>query len=174
MKKERQNNSTWLDTRTLVLMGILIAMQVVLARFASINAWNIRIGFGFVPVMFASMYLGPLYGGVVGGVADFLGSMLFPSGAYFPGFTATAFLTGVIFGMFMHERKNPAWIVAGVVVNQIVVSLCFNTLWISILYGSSYFALLSTRLLQALFYVVVQIVVGVLLERIPVRRFSYQ
>ncbi len=173
MEKDRQDKTTWLNTRTLVLMGVLIAIQVVLARFASINAWNIRIGFGFVPVMFAGMYLGPLYGGVVGGVADFLGSMLFPSGAYFPGFTATAFLTGVIFGMFMHERQNPVRIVSGVVLNQIVVTLCLNTLWISILYGSSYLALLSTRLLQSLFYIVVQITIGLLLARVPVRRFSY-
>ena len=38
-------------------------------------------------------------------VGDLLGMMIFPTGAYFPGFTLTAFITGLIFGLFLHGKE---------------------------------------------------------------------
>ena len=82
------------NTRTLVTMGLLLALEIVLSRFLSINAWNIKIGFNFVPVAVAALLYGPLGGAIVAAMGDFLGAILFPIGPYFPGFTFTAFLTG--------------------------------------------------------------------------------
>ncbi len=160
-------------TRNLVIMAVLVAVQVVLSRFASITAWNVKIGFGFVPVMLGGMLLGPLGGGIIGMVSDLIGSILFPSGAFFPGFTLTAFLTGVIFGLFLQKKPDLPRLACAVVLNQLLCSLLLNTLWISILYGSSYLGLLSTRILQAIFYVVVQIGVGLLLVKVPIRKLAY-
>ena len=38
------------DTSMIVYIGVLTAMEIVLNRFLSINAWNLKIGFSFVPV----------------------------------------------------------------------------------------------------------------------------
>ena len=43
------------STRMLAILGVLLALDIVLTRFLSITAWNIRIGFGFVPVVLAAM-----------------------------------------------------------------------------------------------------------------------
>ncbi len=161
------------ETKTLVVMAVLVAVQVVLSRFASITAWNVKIGFGFVPIMLGGILLGPLGGGIIGAVSDLIGGILFPSGAFFPGFTLTAFLTGAIFGFFLHGKPEVPRLVIAVVINQLACSLCLNTLWISILYGSSFLGLLSTRILQAVFYVIVQVCVGVLLVKVPVRKLVY-
>ncbi len=168
-----RETSSLFETRTLVLMAALVAVQVVLSRFASITAWNVKIGFGFVPVMLGGILLGPLGGGIIGMVSDLIGSILFPSGAFFPGFTLTAFLTGVIFGVFLHKKPNFSRLACAVIFNQLICSLLLNTLWISILYGSSYLALMSTRLLQAAFYVVAQIGVGMLLVKVPIKKLIY-
>ena len=82
-----------LDVKTMVTCAALIAAAIVLSRFLSINAWNLKIGFTFVPVFLAAYLYGPLGGAIVGGIADFLGATLFPIGAYFPGFTLTCVLT---------------------------------------------------------------------------------
>ncbi len=161
------------STKSLVLMALLVAVQVVLSRFASITAWNVKIGFGFIPIMIGGILLGPLGGGTIGLVSDLIGSILFPSGAFFPGFTLTAFLTGVIFGLFLHKKPDFPRLVCAVTLNQLLCSLLLNTLWISVLYGSSYLGLLSTRVLQAVFYVVVQICVGMVLVKMPIRRLVY-
>ena len=35
-------------TKTIVSLSVLVALQIVLTRFCSFSAWNVRIGFGFV------------------------------------------------------------------------------------------------------------------------------
>lgn len=146
-------------TKMLVTLSVLIAMEIVLSRFLSINAWNTKIGFSFVPIVVAAMLYGPIAGGIVGAMGDFLGAVLFPIGAYFPGFTLTAFLTGVVFGLLLHNNCSIPKIILAVLINQCVLSLCLNTLWLSILYGTPYGPLFVTRLVQTAILFAVQTVV---------------
>ena len=153
-------------TRTLITLSLLTAIEIVLSRFLSISAWNIKIGFSFVPIVVAAMLYGPLAAGIVGALADFLGAILFPIGAYFPGFTLTAFLTGCVFGCFLHRKQGWLQIAAAVGINQFLLSLFLNTLWISVLYGSPYVPLLATRVVQCLILTVVQLVSSERIQRI--------
>ena len=138
------------STQQLVLMAMLIAANVVLSRFLSISAWNIKIGFAFVPVVMAAIYMGPLQAALVGALGDFVGAILFPIGAYFPGFTLTAFLVGLTYGIFLHKKQSNTLIIAAVILTEVIGSLLLNTLWISILYGSPFMPLLATRVFQVL------------------------
>lgn len=145
-------------TRMLTTLALLIALEIILSRFLSISMWNTKIGFSFVPVVVAAILYDPLAAGSVAALADFVGAILFPIGAYFPGFTLTAFLTGCVFGFFLHKKQGWPQIIASVGINQFVLSLFLNTLWISILYGSPYAPLLATRLIQCLILTAVQLV----------------
>ena len=51
-------NKNVFNVKNLVTFSMLVAIQIILTRFLSVQAWNFRIGFGFVPIVFASMYLG--------------------------------------------------------------------------------------------------------------------
>ncbi len=154
------------DTRTLVTLSILTALEIVLNRFLSINAWNTKIGFSFIPVAVAGMLFGPLGGAVVGALGDLVGAILFPIGAYFPGFTLTAFLTGLVYGLFLYREQTILRIAAAVGINQLVLSLLLNTLWISVLYGSPYGPLLVTRIAQCLILTAAQLILLPLIARI--------
>ena len=145
-------------TRTITTLALLTAMEIVLSRFLSISAWNIKIGFSFVPIVVAAMLYGPLGAGIVGALGDFIGAILFPIGAYFPGFTLTAFLTGFVFGAFLYRKQDWLHSIMAVAVNQFVLSLLLNTLWISILYSSPFGPLLVTRIPQCLILTAVQLV----------------
>lgn len=148
------------STKTMVLLSVLVALQIILARFCSFNAWNTRIGLGFIPVALAGALFGPLSAALVGAVSDILGALLFPSGTYFPGFTVTAACMGLSFGFFLRNgRLHLPRILMAVGLNQIVFSLGMNTLWISILYGSSFFALLPARALQVVVIAPVQVII---------------
>ena len=155
------------STKMLPVMSLLTAVEIVLAHFLSINAWNIRIGFSFVPIAMAGMLLGPLPTGIVAAAADLLGALLFPTGPFFPGFTLTAFLTGVVFGQLLYQKQSPFRILCAVLINQLVLSLLLNSFWISVLYGSPYLPLLGTRIIQTAILIPVQIVVIGALSRIP-------
>lgn len=148
-----------MSNRTLVTLGLLIAIEIVLSRFLSINAWNIKIGFNFIPIAMAGILYGPLAGGLVGACGDFLGATLFPIGAYFPGFTLTSFLIGVMFGLCLHKRFTSARLIIAVGVNQLILGLLVNTLWISILYNSEFVPLFFTRIIQCAILLPVQFVV---------------
>ena len=154
-----------IPVRTIVYLGVLTALEIVLSRFLSLNAWNLKIGFSFVPVALAGMLFGPLAGGIVGALGDFLGAVLFPIGPYFPGFTLTAFLTGVVFGLFLRKKRTALSVLGSVAVNQLLLSLLLNTLWISVLYGSPYLPLLTTRVVQCAILAPVQFVVLLLLGK---------
>ena len=137
------------STQQLVLMAFLIAIHVILSRFLSIAAWNLKIGFAFVPVVLAAIYLGPIQAALVGALGDFAGAILFPIGAYFPGFTLTAFLVGLTYGIFLHKKQSFGRILGAVVLTEVIGSLLLNTLWMSVLYGSPFLPLLATRAFQA-------------------------
>lgn len=159
MSDNSSNKSIKFNTKALVTVALLIAMEIVLNRFLSINAWNIKIGFSFVPVVLAAILFGPVHAAVVGGIGDLLGAILFPIGAYFPGFTLTAVLMGLVWGFFLHKNRAFLRIVAATAINQFILGLFLNTLWISILYGSTYWPLFLTRIIQAGILTVVQILV---------------
>ena len=130
-------------TRTLTTLAMLIAIEVILSRFLSINAWNIKIGFGFVPVVIAAILYGPLAGGIVGALSDF---------------TLTSFLMGMIFGLFLYKKQGWLQGLAAVGINQFILGLFLNTFWISVLYGSPYVPLLATRVFQSILLTVVQLI----------------
>ena len=155
-----------MNARMIAYLGVLVAAEIVLSRFLSINAWNIKIGFNFVPIVIAAMLFGPLPAAAVAAMGDFLGAVLFPIGPYFPGFTLTAFCTGLVFGFFLHEKRTPGRVLAAVAINQLVFSLLLNSLWISILYGSPFLPLLSTRIIQCAVLAPVQFVMIVAINRV--------
>lgn len=146
-------------THMLVIMAALIAIQIVLSRVFSINAWNIKIGFGFVPIVMAGILFGPVPAAAVGALSDFLGAVLLPIGPYFPGFTLTAALTGMVYGLLLHEKQSGLRILGAEAVVQFVLSLLINTFWISLLYGSPFGPLFQTRVVQCAILAPVEFVV---------------
>lgn len=157
MTNQDQTTKKIWNIRSLVIMAVLVSAEIVLSRFLSFSTWNLKIGFAFVPVVLAAMLLGPVRAAIVGGMADFLGAILFPIGAYFPGFTLTAALVGLVYGLFLYKKQTFLRVLCAVGINQLILSLFLNTYWISVLYDSAYQALLVTRLTQCAILIPVQI-----------------
>lgn len=145
-------------TKQICVLALLTAAGVVLGRLIPVvNLWNTKIEFAFAAVMLAACISGPIGGAVVGALVDFIGAILMPTGAYFPGFTATAALTGLVFGLLLHKKCSFPRIVIAVLSTQLVCSLLLNTLFISILYTKAFTALLTTRAIQVAVMSIVEI-----------------
>ncbi len=155
---------TKMSVKSISIIGILVAMEIILARF-SIHTWNLKIGFSFVPVVVAAIFYGPVTAGLVGAIGDIMGYILFPVGAYFPGFTLTAFVTGMIFGFFLRKSQSVLNIVLAVLCVQIFVSQFMITYWISFLYGSPYWALFATRIYQTAAMIAIEIISTLLIVK---------
>lgn len=146
--------------KTMVHVALLVALEVVLSRFCSISTQFGKIGFAFVPLAVCGMFFGPWWACLAGGLADFIGAVLFPIGPYFPGFTLSNALTGLMFGLCLRGRFE-GWkhIILPAVFSNFVISLFLSTYWLHLLYGSPYLGLLPLRLLQSCVMTVIELAV---------------
>lgn len=140
--------------------ALLIAISIVLSRFLSIQTPIAKIGFSFVPLAVIGMLYGPAWAALGAAVADYIGATLFPVGAYFPGFTVTAALAGGTYGFFLQKdgAKSIVKVIAAAVVVNICWHLCLNTLWLQMITGKGYLALLPARIMSNALMVPVQAV----------------
>lgn len=158
------------NTKRLVQTSLLIALQIVLSRFLSIQTPIIRISFAFLPMALVAILHGPAYAAAAGVISDFFGAILFPAGAYFVGFTISALLRGLIYGFFIHKKPTDIKrITAAVSINCLVINLMLNSYWLSIIMAKGIFAILPTRVLHNVLMIPIQAVTiytaGKLLER---------
>ena len=159
------------DVKKLIQISLLIAIEVILTRFCSIQTPIVRIGFGFLPIAIIGMMYGPLSAGVAYAIGDLLGVALFPTGSFFPGFTITAFLTGIVYGVFLYNKPK-TWprIIGAVLTVCLVINLGLDTLWLSILMGKGYIALLPTRIMKAVLMIPVQtFIIAIIWKKVVVR-----
>ena len=138
------------STRNLILMAALVAMQIILARFLSIQVSEIlRISFESVPVILAGMWLGPLSGAIVALVADVLGTVLSGYGIWFPPIALGPVLVGVISGLSTKyifrsdlSATRDSWkvvltVVAAGIVNSFLIGAFTTTLYNIVVMGNT-------------------------------------
>lgn len=169
--------------QNLILTAILAALSVVLGRFFSYNVQDFSIGFGFLPVLICGMLCGVWWGGICGALADLLGALLFPFGAYFPGFTAVAFLMGAMYGAVgACERKlgtGKLFFASSAIIlllTEAVGTLALNSLWLHLMYGRPYVAQLVLRLPQAIAYFIVKTAAAIIIAKLllPIAKKSFK
>ena len=125
--------------KALAATAMLVAVEVVLSRFCSINTMGWKIGFSFVPVALCAATFGPFWAAACYALADLIGALLFPIGPYFPGFTVVAGIMGAVYGLFVYNKEKPRFfvdILLPTLINCLVLGLALNTVWVSILYSS--------------------------------------
>lgn len=138
------------STKNVVLCGLLAALAVVLGTVASISVGPyIKIGFSGLPNRIVEFLFGPVVGCLFGGALDLLKYILKPDGPFFFGFTFNAMLAGVIYGSILYKKPvSVPRIVCAELLVKILVNCVLNTLWISMLYGKGFLAILPMRVLK--------------------------
>ena len=149
---------------TLVCLALLTAMQIVIARILVIPlSESLRISFSFIPVVIAARRFGIMGAVTVYGLGDFIGAVAFPTtGAYFPGFTLTAVISGAIYGIFLGKKTGKLRIILSVLCSQVFCTVLLNSFWISFQYGAPFGATALARIGQAAVMGTLQIVFMIL------------
>jgi ECF transporter S component (folate family) len=146
------------NTRIVIFMGLFVALEIVLTRFLSIQTPIVRIGFGFVPIALAAMMFGPLVGGMTAALADIIRMMLFPNGvSYFPGFTLTAFLGGVIYGIILYRKpKSIIRIALSVIIIRLFANIGLDTVWLVFFFNKAAAAIMVPRVITSVIMLPIQ------------------
>ena len=121
-------------------MAMLTAMSIAATRLLGVQIGSVlRLSFGGIPIIIAGLMFGPVAGGIVGALADVIGFMINPmGGAFFPGFTLSAALTGALPPLFFGSGKHNLTalrLFVAVALTQIITNVFMNTLWIYMLIG---------------------------------------
>lgn len=105
-EKFRQSSQELKQVRTLTGVAMLLAMSVVISFTASVRVTEtIKIGLGYLITALLGMLYGPFTAALAAGAGDLIKYLLKPDGAYFFGFTLTAMLGGVVYGVFFYREK---------------------------------------------------------------------
>ena len=131
----------------LCFCGLMGAVAIILGTVATIKFGNfLRIGFSSIPNQIISYLFGPWIGAIFGGAMDVVKWFINPSGDFFPGYTLTAILAGIIYGIFLYKRPVRLWrVIAAELCVKVFCNLGLNTLWIVLTTGNAVKAILPTR-----------------------------
>lgn len=149
-------------TQKITYIALLIALQVVLGRFAGIMTPIVSISFSFVPLVLNAIVFGPVCATASSAIADIIGALLFPQGLgiYFPGYTVSAALNGLIYGLILYRKPKQLWRISlACVIQCLFVSLGLSTYWVYMMTGKGFLVVLPTRILQNAIMVPIKIFV---------------
>lgn len=158
IKKLKDSFSEMKNIHSLTAVAMLLALRVVLGMFANATlpffGNNVKLSGAFLPIAIAGSMFGPVAGAVVGAFGDIISFIIVPTGgAYFPGFTISGLLTGLIYGLAFYKNKVtvPRTIIAWAV-NMILVETFLAAFWLYVLQGASsggvYLTILGTRFIS--------------------------
>lgn len=160
-------------TKKVILSGILLALLLVLSRFLSIKTPLLVISFSFIPIIMSAILLGTKYSTVIAALGDFIGAILFPFGTYFPGFTLSAALSGLIYGLILYrkpgavvsDKKFILKLILATGLSRIVISIFLSSLWLHLMYGKAYIAVLASRVVAQLIMWPIEVIVIFVIDK---------
>lgn len=147
----------YFTTRQLVYISILICLDIVLTRVASLRisiggVEGIRLGFGALPIILGGVLMGPLAGGIIGALGDLLGYFINPIGVYMPHFTLTAALTGIIPALILGKRRNQGFstwhLMLAITVGQVLTSILLVPYFLQMLFKLPLAVTLPSRIIS--------------------------
>ena len=176
------DNNIWNDSlqelrsvHVLSCCGILAALAVALKFVASIDIGEyIRIGFSDLPGMAVSALFGPVTGGIFWGMLDIIKYLMVPNGPFFPGFTISAVINGILFGMVLyHKSLSIQRVFLAQLLSKLFVSVVLNTFWLSVLYDNLFIVMLPVRIVTALVMLPIDTMITFIMLRFVAKMWQF-
>ena len=164
------------NTRTIVIMGLMIALSIVLTRFFAINIGpTVRLSLGSIAAMLTGMWFGPVAGFIAGAASDVIGLMIAPSGAWLPLITLSAGLWGAIpallTGLIKGDKRHRTIMTVVVVLITSVICQTVTTIALLQAFGMGF---LPGRIIQLVASTPIYCILVTALYFSPVTKMVYE
>jgi len=127
------------DVRVLTSAALVLAIAIALGFFKIPITQLIEIRFDTLALATAGQMFGPAVGLMIGALSDLGGFLIRPTGPFFPGFTISAAITGLIFGFMLYGKKvSLLRVVLAKLIHTLLVGMLLNSFWLSMLYGNAF------------------------------------
>ncbi len=152
--KFRDSSRELSSVRSISICAMMLALRVVIGYFSNLTlafSPDVKIGFAFLPVAIAAMLCGPVCGMIVGGLGDVLSFLIAPMGYYFPGWTVSGLLVGLLYGIFLYKAKKllPSIIICEVVIG-LFIEVALGSLWLYIQFNKAFLLMAGMRGIKTL------------------------
>ena len=153
------------NLKKIVICGIFSALSIILGKLLAFNIGELfRISFENLPIVFIGIALGPLWGMMVGAVADLIGCLIVGY-AINPIITLGAVAIGAVAGIvskWTESMKISGKIFLSVFSAHLLGSVIIKSIGLSLFYGTDFWTLIPYRALNyaliiALEYIIVYI-----------------
>ncbi len=155
--------------KTITIMGLMIALQIVFERLLAFDMWDKRISLTFIPRIICGVCLGPVYSTVVGAFADVIGALI-KGYTINPIITLAAIIRGFFYGLLLFGKQSPLRIIFSAAIDHFFAGLIITT-WGLIAYNmfpmpdinnlSAFFVAMIPRFIVALSLFAVEILLFV-------------
>ena len=145
-------------TIALSTIAILTAALIVISMFCTIKTETMKISLTFIPVTIAARLYGVKGSAAVAGLGDIIGWIIRPLGPLFLPITFTEIAIGVVFGLFLYKNVKFSKIAIAVSI-AMLLSAFITPVWLHMLYGTDYIALLIGRIPQILIMTAIEMTV---------------
>ena len=137
------------NLRRLIFAALICALCIAVSALYIPIGDNLRIKFTFFLNAVGCAVYGPVIGILTAIVSDTLGYILFPSGAYFPGYLLSAIAGNLVYALLLYRRKITVLRLfsAKLIVNY-GVNVLMGSVWSAMLYGKGYFYYLFKSLIK--------------------------
>lgn len=144
--------------KNLAITAMLVAISIILSYFSVQVTPTIRVGFSFFPVAIMGFLFGPVVS-IIGSISiDFINFVFKPGLGFNPGLTFCAMITGLIYGIFLYQKKiKLPRVVLAWLTNIIISNLLLKSAFLAPMVGLSYFPVLVSRIPPQVITIVIEV-----------------
>ncbi|WMJ21877.1 folate family ECF transporter S component [Paludicola sp. MB14-C6] len=148
----------------LTVTALLMALNIAISSFFIPVGENLRIYFSFIPTSLACMIGGPITAICYGFGVDILGTMIHPTGAFFPGYTLSSILGALIYSLFFfRQRITVLRIFLCKLSINVFVNIMLGSLWSYMLFGKAYYYYLVKSTIKNSIMLPIEVIIMVIL-----------
>ena len=160
IKAFRESYQELKKLKTIVITALLIAVGIILGQFSVQLTETTKIGISFIATQMTANLFGPVVGGIMGGVTDILKFIIKPTGGFLIGYTISAILGPMIYGIMLYKKPISFWrIFLSKTVVAVLINLLLGTFWSYHYFGAAFWAAIPAKLLQQIIQVPIQSVI---------------
>ena len=154
------------ETKKIVLMAFLMAIQIVISFIFLPVGENLKIYFTFIIVMIAAIIFNGYEVLIYAVIEDNIAFFLYPQGAYFFGYTLSAVLGILIYHLFLHDKVNIKRICSAKILVNLFVNVLLGSLWSMILYSKGYLYYLVSSLVKNTLMLPLEIIIFIVIYKL--------
>ena len=162
------NTNEKMFTKKIALTGLFIAINILFLQVIKIEmrAVDTTIYLGVVSLALSAIVLGPALSVTCAAMSDLIGFYAVPSAyPFFPGYTLSYALAALIFALFLHGNKYSLKnAVIAFCTEALIVEIGLSTVWLHMLNGTPLWVLYNERIVKAVFFTPIYILVTHLLQ----------